>query len=120
MEKQVFMPEDERKKCQKTADAFKELYENEDTVVLDAGRYGFVKLQYYNNKNGFDCVTTFTDSKKLFNSLWEDWLYTNLFQVLEDEGTESMEYSELIKKLPQEKIAEIMDRKRYFLEKCSG
>lgn len=30
-----------------------------------------------------------------------------------------MEYSGLIKKLSQEKIAEIMDRKRYFLEKCS-
>lgn len=47
MEKQVYITEEERVKCQKVADAFVELYEIENIVVLDVGRYGFVKLQYY-------------------------------------------------------------------------
>ena len=47
MDKQAFITNDERKKCQRVADAFKELYELENIVVLDTGRYGFVKLQCY-------------------------------------------------------------------------
>ena len=47
MEKQVYITEEERAKCQKVADAFAELYEMENIVVLDAGRYGFVMLKYY-------------------------------------------------------------------------
>ncbi len=80
MRKQAFITEEESRKCRKVAEAFTELYENDDTAVLDAGKYGFVKLQYYNINNGFDCVTTYTDSSELFNSLWEDWLYINLLE----------------------------------------
>ena len=47
MEKQVYITEEERAKCQKVADAFAELYEMENIMVLDAGRYGFVELKYY-------------------------------------------------------------------------
>ena len=80
MRKQAFITEEESRKCRKVAEVFTEVYENDGTAVLDAGRYGFVKLQYYNIHNGFDCVTTYTDSRELFNSLWEDWLYINLLE----------------------------------------
>jgi len=69
MKKQAFITEEESRKCRKVADAFTEVYENDGTAVLDAGKYGFVKLQYYTIHSGFDCVTTYTDSKELFNSL---------------------------------------------------
>ena len=39
MEKKIYITEEERKKCQKVADAFAEL-EDVDVVVVDAGRYG--------------------------------------------------------------------------------
>ena len=45
MEKRVYITEDERAKCRKVADAFAEL-EDVDIVVVDVGRYGFVKLEY--------------------------------------------------------------------------
>ena len=77
---EAFISDEEREKCRKVAEAFREAFEGEDLVVLDAGRFGFVKLQYYNINNGFDCVTTYTDSSELFNSLWEDWLYINLLE----------------------------------------
>ena len=35
MEKQVYITEEERAKCQKVTDAFAELYEMEKIVVLD-------------------------------------------------------------------------------------
>ena len=47
MGKQVYITEEERRKCQKVVDAYAELYEKEDIVVLDAGKYGFVKLQFW-------------------------------------------------------------------------
>ena len=44
MEKKTYITEAERKKCRRVADAFAEL-EDADVVVVDVGRYGFVKLQ---------------------------------------------------------------------------
>ncbi len=61
MEKQVYITEEERVKCQKVVDAFAELYEIENIVVLDAGRYGFIELKYYKPPHGFEDAKTFTD-----------------------------------------------------------
>lgn len=44
MDKQIYITEEEREKCQKVVDVFAELYEMENIVVLDAGRYGFVEI----------------------------------------------------------------------------
>ena len=37
MEKKIYITEEERTKCQKVVDAFAELYEMENIVVLDVG-----------------------------------------------------------------------------------
>ena len=44
----------ERERCKKVAAAYAELYELENILVLDVGRYGFVKLQYYTPEYGFN------------------------------------------------------------------
>ena len=41
----------------KVAAAYAELYELESILVLDVGRYGFVKLQYYTPEYGFNAVS---------------------------------------------------------------
>lgn len=46
----------ERERCKKVAAAYAELYELESILVLDVGRYGFVKLQYYTPEYGFNDV----------------------------------------------------------------
>lgn len=71
MEKKTYITEEERAKCRKVAEAFAEL-EDVDVVVVDAGRYGFVKLQYYMPPAGFENDYTFTDSRSLFEDLWEE------------------------------------------------
>ena len=70
MEKQVYITEEERAKCKKVAEAFTELYEMADIVVVDVGRYGFVMLKYYKPPHGFEDTITFTDSVALFEDLW--------------------------------------------------
>lgn len=57
--KEKYITDDEREKCRKVADAFAELYEIENILVVDAGRYGFVKLQYYRPPQGFEDAITF-------------------------------------------------------------
>ena len=109
MEKQVYITEEERAKCQKVADAFAELYEMENIVVLDVGRYGFLKLQYYKLPQGFEDAITFTDSVTLFENLWEEWLNTKQGTSLLEKG-----YRGVFESLPEEKQSELIARKANF------
>ena len=63
MEKQDYITEEERAKWKKVAEAFTELYEMADIVVVDVGRYGFVTLKYYMPPHGFEGDETYTDSR---------------------------------------------------------
>ena len=114
MEKQVYITEEERAKCQKVVDAFAELYEIENIVVLDAGRYGFIELKYYKPPHGFEDAKNFTDSVALFEELWEEWLNTKLYLIAK--GTSLLEkgYKGVFESLPEEKQSELIVRKADF------
>ena len=114
MEKQVYITEEERAKCKKVAEAFTELYEMADIVVVDVGRYGFVMLKYYMPPHGFEEDATFTDSKALFEGLWQEWLDMKLYFMAK--GTSLMEtgYKGIFESLSKEKQSELIRRKTYF------
>ena len=111
MKKQVYISEEERGKCKKVADAFAELYKMENILVVDAGRYGYVKLQYYKPPHGFEDVVTYTDSKAMFEDLWQEWLDTKLYLIAK--GTPLMEsgYEGIFNSLTKEKQTELIERK---------
>ena len=114
MEKKVYITEEERTKCQKVADAFAELYEMAEIVVLDVGRDGFVMLKYYKPPHGFEDTITFTDSVALFEGLWEEWLNTKLYLMAK--GTPMLEkgYKGIFESLSKEKQSELIVRKANF------
>jgi hypothetical protein len=114
MEKQIYITEEERAKCQKVADAFAELYEMADILVVDAGRYGYVVLKYYKPPHGFEDAITFTDSVALFENLWEEWLNTKLYLMAK--GTPLLEkgYKGVFESLPEERQSELIVRKADF------
>ena len=114
MEKKIYITEEERAKCQKVVDAFAELYEMTDVVVVDVGRYGFVMLKYYTSPHGFEEDATFTDSKALFEGLWQEWLDMKLYFMAK--GTSLMEtgYKGIFESLSKEKQSELIGRKTYF------
>ena len=118
MEKKVYITKEEQEKCRRVAEAFAELYGLENILVMDAGRYGFVKLQYYKGPQGFDDVITFTDSQSMFENLWQEWLDTKLYLMAK--GTPLMEkgYGGVLKSLPEEKQKELTDRKADFAIKA--
>ena len=114
MEKKIYITEEERVKCQKVADAFAELYKMADIVVVDVGRYGFVMLKYYMPPHGFEEDETFTDSKALFEALWQEWLDMKLYLI--GKGTPLMEkgYKGIFESLSKEKQSEFIEQKAYF------
>lgn len=80
MGKQVYISDEEKVNCQKVADAFSELYEmeNEDLVVLDAGKYGFVKLRYFKLPEGFDFLSVFLTVKVCLMPFGKSgWIYSS-------------------------------------------
>ncbi len=115
MEKKSYITVEEQKKCRKVADAFAEL-EDVDIVVVDAGRYGFVKLQYYTPPTGFENDFTFTDSRRLFDDLWEEWLHTQVIRLAGEMKIDDIDYDAVFGKLPEEKQNELMGRKQIFAE----
>lgn len=113
MEKKAYITEEEQEKCRRVADAFAEL-EDVDVVVVDVGRYGFVKLQYYTPPTGFENDFTFTDSMKLFDDLWEEWLHTQLIMMAKEMKIDDVDYDDIFKHLSEEKQNELGNRKQYF------
>ncbi|HBA69118.1 MAG TPA: hypothetical protein DCZ40_07150 [Lachnospiraceae bacterium] len=118
MDKQIYITEEEWEKCQKVADAFTELYDMADIVVVDVGRYGFVMLKYYKPPHGFEEDETFIDSRTLFEGLWQEWLDMKLYIMAR--GTSLMEkgYKSVFESLPEEKKSVLIGRKSDFAEKA--
>ena len=118
MEEQVYITEEERAKCQKVADAFAELYEMADIVVVDVGRYGFVMLKYYMPPHGFEEDETFTDSRTLFDALWQEWLHTMLYLAAKEMQLNDILYKDVFSYLSKEKQSAIIGRKDDFAQKA--
>ncbi len=117
MEKKTYITVEEQKKCRKVADAFAEL-EDVDIVVVDAGRYGFVKLQYYTPPTGFENDSTFTDSKELFEDLYEEWLHTQLIALAGEMNVSDIEYDDIYRRLTEEQRRELEEQKKVFAQKA--
>ena len=114
----TYITDEERINCQKVADAFAEISDDEDLIVVNAGKYGFVKLQYFKLPFGFDSITTFFDSQSLFDDLWEEWLDTQLFNFAAGTPMEEMDYEDILKCLPRERQKELADKRLYFAKKA--
>ena len=114
MEKQVYITEEEQAKCQKVADAFAELYDMADIVVVDVGRYGFVMLKYYKPPHGFEEDETFTDSRALFEALWQEWLDMKLYLMAKGTPLMAKGYNGVFESLSNEKRSELIGQKTYF------
>lgn len=116
-------------KYRKVVSAFKDLYEHEDMVVLDAGKYGFVKLQDYKIPFGFGNIESFRNSRILFENLWEEWIslqltfltsnslleYLNIDNILESQYPQARKLISRRKKRLMKK-AELVPQKRKIKE----
>lgn len=119
MNKQTYITEEEMEKCKRVANAFAEIYHEDDVLVVDAGRFGFVKLQNYMPNEGFDSVTTYTDSRDMLEDLWQEWLMTQLFALSKGTPMEDFTQEELLRILPEKKQKELAYEKICFMDKAA-
>ena len=98
-----YISDEEREKCRKVVNVYAEFYEVEDIIVVDAKRYGFVKLLYYSEMNGFETMETYTDSKKLFESLWSDWLDYQIYEIASGTILDRLDNDDIIKARSEER-----------------
>lgn len=110
----VRITEEERAVCRSVADAFAEMYSLE-LMVLDAGQYGFVKLQYYKHPFGFDETGIFTSGRDLFDDLWGEWYSLRLLALTKGTPLAELDYQDMFRCLPEDQQKEILDRREYFL-----
>ena len=89
---QLCISEEEHAACQRVADAFSEIY-SADLLVLDAGSYGFVKLQYFHPPFGYDEADIFTTGKDLFNDLWNEWISLRLLALTKGTPLADLDYT---------------------------
>lgn len=115
---QIFILEEEKENCKKVADAFSELYECSDIIVVDVGKYGFAKFQYYSIQEGFEKVETYINSQSLFYDLWEEWFNIQLMNLSRGTPLEDMDFKDIFKCMPNKKQEEILQKQLYFAEKA--
>ena len=113
---QLCINDEEHAACQRVADAFSEIY-SADLLVLDAGRYGFVKLQYFHPPFGYDEAGIFTTGRDLFNDLWNEWISLRLLALTKGTPLADLDYQDMFQCLPAEKQQEFMDKRNYFLDR---
>ena len=113
-----FITEKQRAKCRKVADAFTELYELTDVMVADAGRFGFVRLQWFSEGEGFDSAMVFSDSEELFEELWRIWYEHEVLTPVLGTPLAELDYDEIFQTLSKDRQEEIVEKKRYFIALC--
>ncbi len=113
-----YITQKQREKCRKVADAFAELYELADVMVADAGRFGFVRLQWFSEGEGFDSAAVYSDSAELFEELWRIWYEHEVLTPVLGTPLAELDYDEIFKALPKERQEEIQGKKDYFLALC--
>ena len=118
MDNRVFITEEEKEKCRKVMEAYAELYEKTDVLVVDAGKYGFVKLQYFNAEKGFDDAVSFLESQTMFEDLWEEWRILFLLDFAKGTSMVELDYKHIFQCLPDDKKSELMNKKIYFAERA--
>ena len=71
-------------------------------------------VSFYNGLNSNEDAITFTDSRSMFENLWEEWFDTQLFLLAKGTPMAGMGYNEIFQCLPKEKQEELMNRKAGF------
>ena len=71
-------------------------------------------LKYYTPPHGFEEDETFTDSKVLFEALWQEWLDMKLYLIAKGIPLLEKGYKSVFESLTKEKQSELIGRKIYF------
>ena len=119
MNKQIYITEEERENAKRLPMPFWKSIRKMMCWWWTPEGFGFVKLQNYMLNEGFDSVTTYTDSRDMLEDLWQEWLITQLFALSKGTPMEDFTQEELLKILPTKKQKEFAYKKICFMNKAA-
>ncbi len=115
MKQQIGISNSETEKCKKVVQAFDELFNRTNILVLDTGQYGFVLLKYDDNDE-FYSIKTYQNSSALFDALWQEWLKEELIELCINTPLINLDdYEEMFNGLPIKQQQKLMAAKEHFL-----
>lgn len=117
-QKRKYISDEEREKCQRVVNAYAQELDDIEISVVDAGRFGFVKLIYFEYPYGFNNAISYTDSLELFLDLWNEWLEAQLLELTENTPMAELDYEDIFNCLSIDKQKELLAKKDYFAEKA--
>ncbi|MBQ9989596.1 MAG: hypothetical protein IJP31_01435 [Lachnospiraceae bacterium] len=116
------MTEEERKKCQRVADVFNPIVEQEGNCVADAGRFGFVYLELCRedcpNNFAFDWNHLYFTAEDLFDELINDVVNWKIHQMARDTPLVKLELDELYEVFNVNENEEFINLRTELFEKC--
>ena len=117
-EKRKYISDEEHEKCKRVVSAYEKELDDIEVTVVDAGRFGFVKLIYYKFPYGFDNAIAYTNSLELFFDLWDEWFEAQLLALTKGTPMAELDYEDIYKCLSEDKQEELMAKREYFAEKA--
>lgn len=117
-EKRKYISDEEHEKCKRVVSAYEKELDEIEVTVVDAGRFGFVKLIYYKFPYGFDDAIAYTDRLELFLDLWDEWFEAQLLALTKNTPMAELDYEDIFKCLSKDTQEELMAKREYFAEKA--
>lgn len=114
-----FMLPAEREKCRHIAAIFNPYFESyEEHYIVEAGKYGFVFLNWYSERDSdygsFDHCNTFTESKDLFEGVWDEYLSHEIFIFAQKMDLLELEDEEILERMSSNEREALLSKKEEF------
>lgn len=108
----------DKDRCRIVADLFRNDLEKANLLLKDIGKYGFIMMQYYEPIANFDSSIIFTDSKKMFDTLLNEWFVSKIAELREEKQMTNMDIDIFYDKLPKEIKDSLKKKKDKFAEQA--
>ena len=105
----------EKDRCEVVAQIFRRYLEKHDIILRNAGRFGFIMLEYYKPRFNFDCAIIFTDSQTMFDTLLIEWYDCLITELMEEKQAENVDIDDFYNNLSAEEKNQLEDKKNRFV-----
>lgn len=108
----------EKNRCETVAQIFRKDLEKNDIILKEAGKYGFVMLEYFKPKSNFDCAIIFTDSQAMFDTLLNEWYNCLITDLMEVKQVNDIDMDDFYNSLSEEEMNQLEHKKSQFVKEA--
>lgn len=114
--KTLSVSDPEKSRCETVANLFRKDLEKNDIILKEAGKYGFIMLEYFKPKSSFDCAYIFTDCQTMFHALLNEWYDCLITDLMLEKQVTNIDMDDFYDALPEEGKIQLQNRKQQFVK----